>query len=115
MTNASALWQFLSGLPSASRHYALAPNDYARAVELALTERDDMSGANRHVVLADLAESSHAASLLDDVAAFRRSGYSDRATMERICLAVVASFHEAANVVIDNRLREIRALRMHVT
>lgn len=108
----SALWQHLRALPPANRIHGLAPDDYTRAVELALTERDEFSGAYRHVALSDIAESSHAANLLDVVAEFRQSGYTDREVMQRGWAMVVAAYHEAANVVIDNRLRELRALRM---
>ena len=37
----SALWQHLRSLPPANRIHGLAPDDYTRAVELALTERDE--------------------------------------------------------------------------
>ena len=105
----SRLWAHLRSLAPANRHSDLAPSDYQQARYVALAERCDFSGAHRHVSLANLDEYADAR-LLDDVATFLKTG--DEAAKERgwqrLCDALTAQ----ANESIDNRLRELRGLRM---
>lgn len=105
----SRLWAHLRSLAPANRHTDLSPADYKQALYVALVERNEFSGTHRHADLSDVDEYGDAR-LLDDVASYLTTGDEEamRRGWQRLCDALT----QAANVTIDNRLREIRRLRM---
>jgi hypothetical protein len=105
----SRLWSHLRSLAGANRHTDLSPTDYIQARYVALVERCEFSGAHRHADLSDLDEYGDVR-ILDDVAAWLTTGDEDAKARgwQRVCDALTKS----ANVTIDNRLRELRSLRM---
>lgn len=105
----SRLWAHLRSLAPANRHTDLAPADYQQARYVALAERCDFHGGHRHTCLEDAAEYADKR-LQDDVASWLMSG--DEAAKERGWDRLCAAYTAAANVCIDNRLRELRQLRM---
>lgn len=104
----SRLWADLRSL-NANRHTDLSPADYRQALYVALVERNEFSGTHRHADLSDIDEYGDAR-LLDDVASYLTTGDEEamRRGWQRLCDALTT----AANHTINNRLRELRALRM---